>query len=80
MFENCKTYSSVPINLILADTSGNIGYALLAGGPIRNNSFPYLGQRVLDGQVTTHDWLGNIEFKEQPWVINPAKGYIVTAN
>ena len=66
--------------MVLADTSGNIAYALVAASPKRKNDYPYLGTRVLDGQTTRHDWEGLGDLKNLPFVINPKKGYFVTAN
>jgi penicillin amidase len=35
---------------------------------------------VLDGTKTDDDWIGFISPKDLPKVINPKKGFIVTAN
>lgn len=48
--------------------------------PIRKNSKPYTGCRVLDGSNSDNDWIGWVKPKDLPRVINPKKGYIVTAN
>jgi penicillin amidase len=64
----------------MADTSGNIGYALLSASPIRGNEYPYLGCRVLDGTTSSHDWQGIVGMDSLPIVLNPAKGYYMTAN
>lgn len=71
---------SVPQNVVMADTSGNIGYMLLSTSPIRKNEYPYLGCRVLDGTTTDHDWEGVVDINHLPLVLNPAKGYYMTAN
>ena len=74
------TYLSVPQNIVLADTSGNIGYMLLSSSPKRKNEYPYLGCRVLDGTTSDHDWEGIVGIDHLPIVLNPAKGYYMTAN
>lgn len=74
------TYLSVPQNVVLADTSGNIGYMLLSSSPRRKNEYPYLGCRVLDGTTSAHDWEGIVGVDHLPMVLNPAKGYYMTAN
>ena len=51
-----KNWNSAPINMVLADRSGNIGYMLLSASPQRKNDHPYLGCRILDGTTTEHDW------------------------
>ena len=70
----------VPQNLLTAFENGDIFYALLNHHPIRNGSEAYTGCRVLDGTTTEHDWLGFIHPKQLPRLINPKRGYIVTAN
>jgi penicillin amidase len=47
---------------------------------VRNNSYPHLGSRVLDGTKSDHDWLDIVDFKDLPFVINPEKGYISNSN
>ena len=54
-------WRSIPINLVAADSSGNIGYSLLVNAPIRKNGYPYLGCKVLDGTTSKHDWEGFLE-------------------
>lgn len=39
-----------------------------------------MGCRVLDGTTRHHDWIGYLPAKDLPRVVNPKKGYIVTAN
>jgi len=73
-------WNSVPINVVLADTSGNIGYMLLSSSPIRKNEYPYLGCHIIDGTTTEHDWEGIVDVKTLPMGINPKKGYYITAN
>lgn len=67
--------------MLLADTSGNIGYRLLMTIPERKDKTPFISNRVLDGTTTTWDWTGKIiPQRDLPRSINPKKGYIVTAN
>ena len=73
-------YVSIPINVVLADTSGNIGFTLLSSAPVRSNEYPYLGCRVLDGTISTYDWQDIIDVDLLPFMLNPSKGYFVTAN
>ena len=73
-------WNSVPINLVVADTSGNIGYMLLSASPQRKNEYPYLGCHILDGTTSEHDWEGIVDVKTLPRGFNPEKGYYVTAN
>ena len=74
-------YSSMTVNLVLGDTSGNIGYLLGCAHPVRKDKTPYIGCRVLDGETTEFDWEdGLLPLDKLPRSINPAKGYLMTAN
>lgn len=73
-------YNSQPMNLVVADNGGDIGYMMLLGYPNRKDQTPYIGNRVLDGTTTAYDWNGLLAIKELPFSINPEKGYFVTAN
>lgn len=75
-----KVFNSVPQNLIVAFANGDIGFYLANNIPIRKNSKPYTGCRVLDGTTSDNDWIGFVKPTDLPRVINPKKGYIVTAN
>ena len=69
------------MNMLFADTSGNIGYKLVMTIPERNDKTPFIASRVLDGTTTEFDWTGAvIHQKDLPRSLNPEKGYIVTAN
>jgi len=75
-----EVFSSVPQNLIMAFENGDIGFFLANNMPIRKHSKPYTGCRVLDGTTSENDWIGFLPPKDLPRVINPKKGFIVTAN
>lgn len=53
---------------------------MLASCPKRQNGYPHLGASVLDGTKSQYDWEGLTSIDEYPFVINPDKGYFVTAN
>ena len=71
-------FESVYLNLVFADVDGNIGYLGSGLHKIRNRNdkefFP------LDGSDSQNDWLGYVPKNESIFVINPKKGFIVTAN
>ena len=51
--------------------------------PIRKDKTPYIGQRVLDGRTSAHDWEADgkcVPTSELIRSYNPKKGYIVSAN
>jgi penicillin amidase len=64
------------LNLVYADTSGDIGWAAAARTPVRPNwdgLFPVPG----DGR---YEWAGFLGDGQLPVVKNPAKGFFATAN
>jgi len=71
-------FESVYLNLVFADVDGNIGYLGSGLHKIKRRNmddfFP------LDGTDSANDWLGYVPKNESIFVINPKKGYIVTAN
>jgi penicillin amidase len=64
-------------NLIYADVEGNIGYQMPGDIPIRKNGD---GTIPVPGWTDDYEWTGYIPFEELPYTLNPAEGYIVTAN
>jgi penicillin amidase len=64
-------------NLIYADVDGNIGYQMPGDIPIRANGD---GTLPVPGWTDDYEWTGFIPFEELPYTLNPAEGYIVTAN
>lgn len=49
-------YRSINMNLVVADNSGDIGYMMLVPFPNRKDKTPFIGNRVLDGTTSAHDW------------------------
>ncbi len=64
-------------NLLYADNQGNIGYQMPGNIPIRKNGD---GTLPVPGWTDEYEWTGYIPFDQLPYVFNPTKGYIVTAN
>ena len=75
-----KKWQGISQNIVMADSSGNIGYMLITSIPERKNEVTYVGARVLDGTTSEYDWTGLGDFSKLPFQINPEKGYYVTAN
>lgn len=65
-------------NLLYADVDGNIAYQLPGKIPIR--AAGHTGELPVPGWTDEYEWQGYIPFDDLPWVLNPPKGYIVTAN
>lgn len=79
--DDCKDgYNGIPMNLVMADNDGDIGYMMLSSFPNRVDKTPYIGNRVLNGETIAYDWDGLVSQRQLPWSLNPEKGYIQTAN
>ncbi|MGD9012531.1 MAG: penicillin acylase family protein [Desulfobacterales bacterium] len=64
-------------NFVFADTGGNIGYWCCATIPIRSRGD---GLLPVPGWSGDYEWQGYVPFENRPQLINPAQGYIATAN
>jgi len=77
-FRQAASKFNVPAqNLVYADVKGNIGYQTPGNIPIRKNGD---GRLPVPGWTDQYEWTGYIPFDQLPSVLNPSKGYIVTAN
>lgn len=65
------------INVIYADTAGNIGWQVAGRLPRRQG---FLGDVPLDGASGTREWDGMIPFEDLPSYYNPPGGMVVSAN
>ena len=76
-FRDACSYSNIPgENMVWADTAGNIGWQAVGIAPIRPRSsglVPVPG----DGRF---EWAGYLPIREKPHALNPANGFIATAN
>jgi penicillin amidase len=70
-------WPTMPLNLAYADTEGNIGWQLVGELPIRRG-----GHGLLPRPADRPDsgWSGTVPFDDMPHVLNPACGYLATAN
>jgi penicillin amidase len=64
-------------NIVYADVDGNIGYQASGEIPVRGKGD---GRWPAPGWDSSYDWSGRIPFEALPYELNPANGYIVTAN
>ncbi len=77
-FREALSYWDTPAqNFVYADVNGNIGYQAPGLTPIRPKGEGHL---PVPGWTDEFEWTGFIPFDEMPFVYNPSKGYIVTAN
>ena len=65
------------LNMVYADTTGNIGLISPARVPIRRKGD---GSMPVPGWTSEFDWAGFVPFDELPKVYNPPGGIIVNAN
>ena len=74
----CDGFLGPAQNIVYADAEGHIGYRATGLVPIRkkgdDGSFP------VDGNDPSNDWQGFVSQAKMPRVLDPAKGYLVTAN
>ncbi|MBB5869520.1 penicillin amidase [Allocatelliglobosispora scoriae] len=64
-------------NIVYADVDGNFGYQSPGRIPVRGKGD---GHWPAPGWDSAYDWKGFIPFAELPSVLNPASGFIATAN
>jgi penicillin amidase len=65
------------MNMVYADTAGNVGLVSPARVPIRRKGD---GSMPVPGWTSEYDWASFVPFDELPRVYNPASGIIVNAN
>jgi penicillin amidase len=76
-FRNACAYSNIPgENMIWADRSGTIGWQAVGIAPIRTH---WSGLVPVPGDGR-YEWKGFLPIKEKPHDVNPARGFIATAN
>jgi penicillin amidase len=64
-------------NLIWADRHGSIGYKLIGRLPLRRGGVPDLPKPGWTGEF---EWEGTVPYDELPAAVDPASGFLVTAN
>jgi penicillin amidase len=67
-------------NLVAAGPDGHVFYTLVGDIPLRSPDSPLGGMIAQDGSSTAFDWVDLIPNEHKPWVLDPAAGYILTAN
>jgi penicillin G amidase len=69
--------NAFPQNIVYADAEGGIGYYIFGSIPIRSG---YDGYLPVPGWTGEYDWVSQVPFESQPHVLDPARGYLATAN
>ena len=75
--ERFESYAVPAMNLVWADSGGNIGYKLVGKLPVRRGGCPDVPKPGWTGE---HEWEGYVPYAELPELVNPESGVIVTAN
>ncbi len=77
-FTDAVSHITAPgLNIVYADVNSNIGYYNSGKVPVRNKEVASFPQAGWTGE---NDWKSFVPFEEMPYVLNPEKGYIITAN
>ena len=67
-----------PFYFVFADVRGNFGYAPAGTVPKRENV--YYGSKVSLGYENENPWNGWLSAEDKPYLFNPKKGFVSTAN
>lgn len=77
-YRRMESYQTPAQNMMTADRGGNIGIRSTGRYPIRPGSGR--GDVVFDGSTSANDWVGNQPLTWYPQSVNPAQGYLASAN
>ena len=75
--EMFSDYAVPVMNMVWADSSGNIGFKLVGKLPRRRGKCPDVPKPGWTGE---HEWEGYVPWAELPAIVNPESGVLVTAN
>ena len=64
-------------NKVFASVNGDIAISVAGAMPLRQKE---TGQFIMNGADTQYDWQGFIPFEHAPYIINPKRGYVSSAN
>lgn len=77
-YARMESYQTPAQNMLTADRAGNIGIRSTGRYPIRPGNGR--GDRPFDGSTRASDWIGDEPLRWYPRSINPAQGYLASAN
>lgn len=80
LYAALEDWSFPPVNLVMADSAGRIGYALAGDVPVRQGGLVLAGVIPADGSDSANDWLEILPHGLEPHVLDPAAGAIHSAN
>lgn len=70
--------TAFPFCIVFSDREGNIGYSLTGTTPLRQQG--HTGMFPMPGHVSTFEYKGYASGSDLIHMVNPKKGYIITAN
>ena len=79
-FDATRLHVSPMQSMVVADIDGNIGMIAPARVPLRGEAHSTGGLLPASGATAADEWQGFIPHTGLPQIINPAHGYIATAN
>jgi acyl-homoserine lactone acylase PvdQ len=65
---------------VVAASGPDIFYTVLGAVPLRSPDAPGGGAMAQDGGTSANAWVDTIPDEFKPWVLNPADGYLLSAN
>lgn len=78
LVEALRSFTDPHQNVVFADTAGSFGYWMAGSVPLRRSGRPSI--LPVPGWTGEYDWVGWLPFEEHPHVLDPGKGFVVTAN
>ena len=73
-------YTAPMQNMVVADSAGRIGFVAAGRVPLRSADNELRGQVPSPGWEARYDWAGFLEAGQTPREVDPARGWIATAN
>ena len=77
LFDACRSWGLIDHNLLAADTQGHIGHLVRGQVPRRGRLNGWL---PVPGWTGEHEWQGMLPAQAMPRTLDPARGFLVTAN
>ncbi|NNG17223.1 MAG: penicillin acylase family protein [Gemmatimonadales bacterium] len=75
--EAMERFDVPPQNTLVADRAGTIAIRSTGRFPLRPGN---QGGRIVDGSASRNDWMGSWPVERMPFAVNPAQGYLASAN
>ncbi len=72
-----RRINATQLSVTYADVEGNIGYWVTGTVPVRASG---QGMFPAEGWTGESEWVGVVPFEEMPHALNPAEGFLVSAN